>query len=102
MFGKKKKELNVKLTLDDTVEINAVRDFLICVVFKRFSFIRHASATYGISNSNVAAEDYESTRIYEGIAEEVVDHSIRQNELQNMKDELGALQDKLDERIALD
>ena len=102
MFRNKKNKLNITITIDDSVDIRAVRDFLIDVVFRKFSFIRHASASFGFGGSNVAAEDYESSRAYEGIASEVVDKSIRNNELENLRDELSELQDKLDERIALD
>jgi len=101
MFGRKKDKLQVTITVDDTVDIRAVRDYLISVVFKKFSFIRHASATFGIGGSNVAAEDYEATRAYEGIAAEVVDRGIRESELEDLKDKVSDLQDEIDERIAL-
>jgi hypothetical protein len=101
MFGKRKDKLHVTITIDDSVDIRAVRDFLVDVVFRKFSFIRHASATFGIGSSNVAAEDYEASRAYEGIAESVVNETIEDNELQRLKDEVSEIQDKIDERIAL-
>ena len=101
MFGKRKDKLQVTITIDDSVDIRAVRDFLIDVVFRKFSFIRHASATFGIGSNNVAAEDYETSRAYEGIAEAVVNEQIEDNELANLKGQVSDLQDKIDERIAL-
>jgi hypothetical protein len=101
MFGRKRDKLHVTITVDDTVDIRAVRDFLITVVLRKFSFIRHASATFGIGHANQAAEDYEATRAYEGIAGKIVKAEIEDNELENLKDQVSDLQDKIDERIAL-
>lgn len=100
MFGKKDK-IHIQLTVDDSVDIRAVRDYLISVVFRKMSFIRHASASFGVFSHNVVAEDYETTRAYEGIAEEVVDAQINENKLQILKDQVSELQDEIDERIAL-
>lgn len=102
MFGKRANKLRIQLIVDDDIDPRAIRDYLIYVVFRKMSFIRHASATFGISSHNVAAEDYESSRAYEGIAESVVDESIKSNELQQLKNKVSEIQDEIDERIALD
>jgi len=101
MFGNKKDKIHIQLTVDDSVDKRAVRDYLISVIFRKMSFIKHASATFGIFSHNVVAEDYEASRAYEGIAEEVVNEQIEDNELQNLKDQVSDIQDKIDERIAL-
>lgn len=102
MFGNKRNKLHIQLTVDDSVDIRAVRDYLVSVVFRKMSFVKHASASFGIFSHNVVAEDYETTRAYEGIAEKVVDDSIKKLELEQLKNKVSDIQDEIDERIALD
>lgn len=101
MFGRRKDKLYVTLTVDDSVDIRAVRDYLIDVALRKMSFIRHASASFGILSHNIVAEDYEATRMYEGIAEEIVAESEEDSKLEQIKLDLEDLQEKIDERIAL-
>lgn len=101
MFGNKKDKIHIQLTVDDSIDIRAVRDYLISSVFRKMSFIRHASASFGILSNNIVAEDYETDRIYEGVAEKVVEESIEDSALNDLKNQVAEIQDKIDERIAL-
>ena len=101
MFGKKRNKLYVTLTIDDSVDIRAVRDFLINVVLKKLTFIKHASASFGTFSNNVVAEDYETSRAYAGIAVEAVDRTINENELKTLRQKINDLQEEVEERSAL-
>lgn len=101
MFGKRKDKLYVTLTIHDSEDIRPIRDYLIDIVFRKMPFIRHASASFGVISNNVVAEDYETTRAYENIPDEIVAENNEAGELQQMKLDLEDMQEKIDERIAL-
>ncbi len=96
MFGNKNNKIHVTLTTDHTVDKRAVRDYLIDVVFKRMPFIRHASASFGIFSNNVAAEDYEASRAYENVAQELVDGEVWFNDMENLQNRVDELRDEIE------